>query len=62
MLDLSNLSYPIILLGWRITHLSPRAPPQSFKATKNTTEMARFGLPIFFLGNEVNSPLRIIKY
>ena len=39
----------------------PQGPPQSFKATKNTTALTRFGLPIFFKGNEGKSPLTTIK-
>ena len=39
----------------------PRCPPQSPKATKNTTEIIRFDLAVFFLGKEGNSPLKTIK-
>ena len=38
-----------------------RGPPQSPKATKNTTEISRFASAVFFIGKEGYSPLRIIK-
>ena len=40
----------------------PRGPPQSFRATKNTTELSKFGLLILFTGNVGNRPLKTIKY
>ena len=39
----------------------PRGPPQSFRATKNTTELSKFGLLILFTGNVGNRPLKTIK-
>ena len=39
----------------------PRGPPQSPKATKNTTEITKFGLAVFLVGKEGNSPLKTIK-
>ena len=61
MLSLSDSTYPITLLGWRITHPSPQGPPQSPKATKNTTKITRFASAVFFIGKEGYSPLKIIK-
>ena len=40
---------------------NPRGPPQSPKATKNTTEITRFALALFSIGKEGNSPLKITK-
>ena len=39
----------------------PRGPPQSPKPTKNTTEITRFGLAVFLVGKEGNSPLKTTK-
>ena len=40
----------------------PRDHPQSFEATKNTTERTRFGIPVFFMSKEENSTLKAIKW
>ena len=39
----------------------PRGPPQSPKATKNTTQLTTFGLAVFFVGEEGNSYHKTIK-
>ena len=41
LLRLSDLPYPVSLLGWYITQPSPQGPPQSSKPTKNATKITR---------------------
>ena len=52
---------PSSSLGGASIICHPRGPPQSLKATKNTTKITRFGLAVFLVGKEGNSPLKTTK-
>ena len=54
-------STPSLSWGCASPICHPMVPLQRPKATKNTTKITKFGLPIFFVSKEKNSPLKTIK-
>ena len=54
------MSYPVAILGWRITNSSPQGPPQSPKAIKNTTEISKLRLASVHIGKERNNHVKSV--
>ena len=57
----SDLPYPVTLLGSLIIYLTPHGPPLELQSNKKTDKDIQIWLKLFLMDKERNSPLKIFE-